>query len=419
MNLSNKDRYGYYTVGSYKTYSKVEALEYHAQNKHAVQWHYNPEVYNNFDWTVEPPGSLDNWYRARALQIREQYDYLVIWYSGGADSDNILNTFVKNNIFIDEIASYKTDDVDRQDSSTNNEIRKTAVPKAQQLIETNPTYKNTVHRVVDISKLMEQVMQLHDNKWDFFYKVNQYYSLNSLARTQIRETVPAYRELIESGKKVCFVWGVEKPGVSKKGNKYYIHFRDGQDHAVTAYAQMLNRAWEYDEFFYWAPDMPELPAKQGHVLKKYLDLIGDADVDGIHVLSGKPYEDTVYGTHIADPLLVRPRITVQRNGKYFSLSLRGMHRLLYPNWDADAVVCGKPHGHLFNPRDAYLFADNAPDLGQSYYARGVPSLRERIKRIDPNWWVEYKFDPRISPYIGYIRPIQNSYFLGNAKDTDV
>ena len=123
MNLSNKDRYGYYTVGSYKTYSKVEALEYHAQNKHAVQWHYNPEVYNNFDWTVEPPGSLDNWYRARALQIREQYDYLVIWYSGGADSDNILNTFVKNNIFIDEIASYKTDDVDRHDSSTNNEIR--------------------------------------------------------------------------------------------------------------------------------------------------------------------------------------------------------------------------------------------------------------------------------------------------------
>lgn len=417
--LSNKDRYGYYTVGTYKTYSKIEAIEYQAATKQPLQWHYNTEVYSKYNWAIEPPGSLEDWYRARALQIREQYDYLVLWYSGGADSANILDTFVKNNIFIDEIAQYTAvDGPEGKDSFINKEVFATSAPKTQALIENNPTYKNTVHRMVDITKLMEQVMQTNDNKWDFFYKVNQYYSINSLARSSIRESVPEYCKLIESGKKVCFVWGVEKPEVTKQGNKYYIHFRDGQDHAVTAHAQMLNRSWEYDEFFYWAPDMPELPAKQGHVLKNYLDQISDVDVDGIHVIAGKPNADTVYGTHMVDPFLTNPKLTVIRNNKYFSLSLRGIHRLLYPWWEPDLIVAGKPHGHLFNPRDAWLFADNAPERGQRYYANGVPSLRQKVKNMDPNLWWEYKFDPKVSPYIGYVKPIQNTYCLGNSTDTE-
>ena len=413
--LNNKDRYGFYTVGERKTYSKIEALEYHAVSKKPVVWHYNTDVYGQFNWSVEPPGSLDSWYTARALQIREQYDYLVLWYSGGADSANILNTFIKNNIFIDEIAQYATlDGPESKDSYQNKEVFATSIPKTKKLIENNPVYKNTVHRVVDVGTLMQQVMTNNDNKWDFFYRVNQYYSINSLSRTQMRETVPEYKKLIESGKKVCFIWGIEKPDVSVKDNQFYIHFRDGQDHGVTAHAQMLNRPWEYDEFFYWAPNMPQLPAKQGHVLRRYLDQLSDADVDGVHVLAGKPKKDDIYGTHCADPFLTNPRFTVKNNGKYFSISLRGVHRLIYPDWEPDLVVAGKPHGHLFNPKDAWLFKDNAPDRGQQYYSRGVASLRQHVKNIDATLWFEHKFDPKKSPYIGYVLPFQNSYCLGNS-----
>jgi len=47
--------------------------------------------------------SLDFLYALRARQLREKYDYLVLYFSGGADSTNILKTFIDNNIFLDEI----------------------------------------------------------------------------------------------------------------------------------------------------------------------------------------------------------------------------------------------------------------------------------------------------------------------------
>ena len=99
--LSNKDRYGFYTVGDHKTYSKLEAIELSGKFKKPVEWKFNQVEFENFNWTVEPPGSLEFWYKQRAQEIRNKYDYIVIWYSGGADSHNVLMSFVRNNIFVD------------------------------------------------------------------------------------------------------------------------------------------------------------------------------------------------------------------------------------------------------------------------------------------------------------------------------
>jgi hypothetical protein len=411
--LDNKDRYGYYTVGSYKTYSKLEAIEQHGRTGEPIHWHYNTAVYKQFDWTQEPPGSLETWYAARAQQIRNQYDYIVLWYSGGADSANILQTFVDNGIFIDEVAQFcAVDEADSRDAYINHEIFVTAIPETKKLLDSNPLYKNTVHRLVDIGSLMKQTMLLDDNRWDFFYKVNQYYSINSLARSRLRQTEPAYQKLIDSGKRVCFVWGVEKPVVKQTPLGWYISFRDGQDHGVTAHAQMLNRAWEYDESFYWAPDMPALPAKQGHVLRRYLAQLSDQDVDGVHVLGGEPRLDMVYGTTQCDPHLIKPLITVNNRNQWYSITVRGLNRLMYPQWNPNAVVAGKPHTHLFNPKDAWLFRDNAPNTGQYFYARSIPKLRQMVKQIDPNLWFEFRFDPQRAPYIGGVKAFENSYCLG-------
>ena len=64
---------------------------------------FNETVFKLIDWTVEPSQSLKELYVERCQQLRDKYDYLILSYSGGADSHEILYTFLENNIFIDEI----------------------------------------------------------------------------------------------------------------------------------------------------------------------------------------------------------------------------------------------------------------------------------------------------------------------------
>jgi asparagine synthetase B (glutamine-hydrolysing) len=100
-----QDKFGFYQVGDFRTYSKFEAIEQHTKTNKKLQWNFNDTIYRSYKWDQEPKESLSELYRQRAQQIREQYDYVVLWFSGGADSTNILNAFIDNNIKLDEVAS--------------------------------------------------------------------------------------------------------------------------------------------------------------------------------------------------------------------------------------------------------------------------------------------------------------------------
>ena len=94
---------GYYTVGGIEFDSKIRALTYANQIKVHPQWHFNDSEYDTYNWSIEPAASLDDLYDRRARQLREQYDYLILSYSGGADSHNILISFIRQGLHLDEI----------------------------------------------------------------------------------------------------------------------------------------------------------------------------------------------------------------------------------------------------------------------------------------------------------------------------
>ena len=150
LTYSRQDKFGYYLVGNdIKTYSKVEAVEVSNRLRKPFRWVFNEDVFLNFDWQTEPTEPLEELYAQRAHQIREQYDYIVIWYSGGADSHNVLQSFIKNNIFVDEIAQFHSHDGDKTwDSYLNAEVEKVAIPVTQELLSAMP---GTKHRVVDLT----------------------------------------------------------------------------------------------------------------------------------------------------------------------------------------------------------------------------------------------------------------------------
>jgi hypothetical protein len=90
----------YYQVGPKQFQSKILAITESTVSGQPVEFIFNDQLYSKFNWTVEPDLTLEQLYAARAWELRNKYDYLVLHFSGGADSTNILETFIKNNIFL-------------------------------------------------------------------------------------------------------------------------------------------------------------------------------------------------------------------------------------------------------------------------------------------------------------------------------
>ena len=414
--MSNKDKFGFYEVGLHKTYSKLEALELHGKTKLPINWNFNDNVFGSFNWAFEPKESLDFYYAKRVKQLRDQYDYLILMFSGGPDSSSILNAFVEYNVFIDEICQYHnlSAENDNKKAWLNEEVFYNSAPRTQQLIDTNPVYKNTLHRLIDITALQQDILKIHDYKFDIWYKTNGYHSPNNLARTHMREQ-PEYRKIIDSGKKVCFIWGVDKPNVSSddQGN-YWLTFTDARDgQGVTAATQILNREWEHDEYFFWSPDLPELPCKQGHVVKKFLESLTPQHIDKRYVFYGKSPMDQ-FGRHVSP----HGHMGTRKDGENtYYLLMSGLNTIIYKDYNPDLVVCGKPVSVMFSPRDHWFFKDTTNEMNQSMFISGMWHLRKLVKQIDPNMWWEHKFNRNVADYSGGMQYMTKKYLLGKQNDS--
>jgi hypothetical protein len=128
----NKDQFGYYLVGNYKTYSKIDALEHAHLFNTPVKWIFNDDVFSTHPWHIDTQEDIKKLYKKRAEQIREKYDYIVVWYSGGVDSFTVLNSFRENGIHVDEIAQWHCHEGEKTwDSFLNKEVKEVAIPHAQ------------------------------------------------------------------------------------------------------------------------------------------------------------------------------------------------------------------------------------------------------------------------------------------------
>ena len=95
---------GYYTVNniSFGT-NKVSAVLEAQKTGVEVGWYFFDEAFKKANWLVEPTPTLDQLYEIRARQIRDAYDYVIVFLSGGADSNNVIRSFLNNNIHVDEV----------------------------------------------------------------------------------------------------------------------------------------------------------------------------------------------------------------------------------------------------------------------------------------------------------------------------
>ena len=413
----NRDHHGFYTVGEFKTYSKLEAIEVGVRIDKPVTWNYNRDVFENVRWDIEPSGGLDYYYRERALQLREKYNYIVLFYSGGSDSHNMLMSFVKNNIFIDEIVQYHQLEAYHGDKTyvANLEQFATSVPITQQLIETNPTYKNTVHRLIDLTSFKKQVLSDKVFKEDWLHLHNDYVGLNATAVGEMKYIEPDYRQIADSGKTVCLLWGVDKPQMKVDANNNWTCSFNESSFAtiVSVNSKLVNETWCSEELFYWTPDFPEIVVKQAHVVKNYVENFTGEQVDNNYVV-----KDIIsmneYG-HSVDMINI-PAFTFTKNNQSYTMMLNGVRRLVYPWWQPELVVRPIVQSCIFADSDYAYLKSNAPDpAGSRQFLKGVVRLREYMRKHAAQYWYEFQHDPKIGPFNGGIKSMTNTYSLKGKK----
>lgn len=384
--MKNPDIFGYYQVGNQKYYSKLEAIEEHTRTGIHPHWNFNEDVFGVYNWQEEPKDSLAELYRRRAQQLRDNYDYLILWYSGGSDSDNILNTFVNNDIKLDEIVSYSNYEATGDKYNfLNGEIFNVAIPKIKKLKDEHPELGTLKHRIIDLSQMMVDWFKNPVNQFDWIYHLNIMVSVNGLARQDIHQQIPEWFDIMNTGKKVAFIHGSDKPRIiQNEQGEYIFRFLDIIDsNAVSARNQTLNRIWENNELFYWTPDLPDIVIKQSHIIKRYLQ---------------SATRDTEYMTDITSGLAYK-----LIDGKPCWIKVAGVHTLIYPNWQPIPYQV-KPASPLFSPRDHWFREFSDKEVAFKVYKNGLIKRWQMI----PDYW---KNDPA-DIYKGYKCSWSCDYNLG-------
>ena len=375
-----QDQFGYYTVGDFKTYSRLEAFEFGKDKVDQIKWHFNEAVYSSYDWTVEPTETLADLYRQRALNLREKYDYLVLWYSSGADSQNVLNSFVDNDIKIDEVASYINYDATKNKYDfMNGEIFNVAIPRIEKIKERQPWIK---HRIIDLAQPTIDCFNLESTKFDWVYDMNALYNPNNATKPNMKMKIREWADMITAGKKIGFIFGADKPYVYDVDGKCYFKFVD-RIHSQSAVLQKENRPWDFNELFYWSPAEPKIVIKQAHILKQYL-------------------KNVTGPTNVVSPTV---EFSVQQCGKRINsimhwVDIDTVHQLIYPNWvPKDFQI--KPWSMFFTERDTWFF--KTPGKTKRAWEIG-------LKHLWNNTPDKYKQDP--TDITKGVKTMNNIYYLG-------
>jgi hypothetical protein len=274
---------GYYLCDGKEFSSKIHACIHGTQNKKPVYWHFNNEIFDQYPWHTEPEESLDQLYDLRARQLREKYDYLVLAFSGGADSNNILESFLRQNLFIDEIVTNvmeeKNSFIDLQTKNMSSwnesaEFRLQTLPRLEHVRKVSP---NTKISILDLSNYVFDFLNGYgDAGW--LEVTRERLNVSGLMRHNFLHFMDI-RKRFDKDKKIAMILGVEKPRTYIKDGIFKLMFFDKAINIATVQEFIEDYTNTRVEYFYSHPDAAKMICKQAHVIKKWLELFPGHIVD--------------------------------------------------------------------------------------------------------------------------------------------
>ena len=277
--IEPKKNQGYWQVGDKLFSTKVQALIEAQKTDSWPTFYYNDKWWDAHDWSVEPTESLKELYLRRAQQLREKYDTIIIRYSGGGDSLNILKTFLDNNIKIDVVVTneyYQVENLDRSTDIGSLEKIKVAYPTLDRLQAEGHQFQRLDY---DISIFVEQV--LSDSEWWLKTNSPRFRATEIAApRACLHPDLSKYNR-----PGTAIVMGLDKPHIDSIQDQIWYCFVNDNIPCVLPDASWSNFV---PEPFYWSADMPDLPCKQAHVFKNWVK-----NSENTKLLGGKSLDDKI------------------------------------------------------------------------------------------------------------------------------
>lgn len=346
---------------------KLDALLYKNTLKHATlyfHWYENQFANNH----QEPPESYEELRKLRAQEIRDQYDYVRLWYSGGSDSQTALNSFVKNNIHLDEIIVHLWPDHAVSDPymSSSRETLISALP-----------YLDSIRHLIPNTKITKVILDQHDyekymsgpdalGELPFVHAMDHGASLFHMSSPQ-----RPWEKVLESTEvdNYCDLYGGTKPVVCVKNNQYYFYMVDS---ALTDFF-LSSRA----EDFFISKRNPKLFLKTAHMLANFLKSqnLSEKEINHFHnnvhktLQSSKIYNLAIGRDPVHDIALVK---TDRGDGYHFEqhdITVQGIKQALFiqnmvtdSTWAKLLKNFKQAHKYL---NTYYNFAWNVRDNGNS------------------------------------------------------
>jgi hypothetical protein len=206
----------------------------------------------------------------------------------------------------------------------------------RELIQALPQVKKLAeHHKIKISLYdwTNDMLNAADDR-DWFLETGARYDPTAMARRKFHKVFRHHNEMVHKGKRVGFVYGVDKPRLLRDDHSIYFSFLDSiMPRGAMQTNDILGECWENDEYFYWSPNLPELLIKQGHMVVRWLTTFNKLNLI--------PHIDNCESGH---------------SEEYY----REVNRCIYADWDTNTWQIKKPTSDVYDQVGRW-FLESATD----------------------------------------------------------
>ena len=267
--MSNQYCGGLYEVGDKKFANKMLALIEATRTNSSIHWNYHDDVWSTVD--VEAAGALNMraLFRLRAKQLRDTYDYLALYYSGGSDSWTVLDAFIRAGIMVDELIinwplkatrgvgavfSYKPDYTNLHPSNTLSEWDHFLEEDLKDIKKRFPKV------IITISDWSEEASHRLDENALLITNPCMHHHAQQVISSNYRSD--GEKKATDLGLTTAYIYGADRPTIQKIGRACYMFFDDRHTRVNVS----LDSFGSTVEYFFWTPNMPILAINQARVL---------------------------------------------------------------------------------------------------------------------------------------------------------
>jgi len=370
-------RYGYYQVGDQQITNKIQALKLATDTQQHVTWHWSDQVWQGADWLNEPATDVYELYRMRARQIRERYDYVIINYSGGSDSQTLVDAFLDAGCHIDEIVTMwnrkYVKSINHNASCTDvrnleAEFDLATAPGLERIRQRSPCTRITYRDICD--SVLTVFNQADGESW--LDLTTEHLNPGYMTRWSATSETDQLRTL-DRGLNSVIVSGADKPKICiRDDGGYYLYFVD----ILVNNACGSTNLPEYDninyELFYWSPDLPEISVKQAHMVRRWFE-----------------------ANPVLKYLLTWPNNSQGNRTAYEKI----IKSIIYPKYDFYTFQVDKPTSTVTCEWDDWFFREHANTRAHHNWMQGIHWVEQNID----SRFLKYDFAGKFEGFGGFIQ----------------